>query len=808
MKRDKTSSWDEEFDTTDLQTRLEAEGLEDEKKIAKNAGLMARRKEITRKFTEDQCRQMLRNEFIWQQEREEEALWKLKQEREARKERKEERRQSNKKGIAQRFLEQVHQTKREAEPQVLDGVRAAPLTIDVAEWEAPKFEKDANKNKLLRKTAKKHFLFREKLGDDDKSSIQSTATAGSNPIAGITSGTAKMLIEAFEPVKIDKGKVIVEEGTVDDYLYVIEKGTVEFRVKNNKNADTDGDENSQSETVVVATGGAGTTFGDQNLLHSLPAGQTVVATESTKVLRLHQETYRGIVQQAQVVEETKKKKKRKKKQRQKEGTDRDELETLLEEKEEEEWWKDSKAAQRQLAIRDALEKVDRDDLERIKVLGEGQFGEVWLVAADLQLGKSKSQERYEFALKLQETYDDYRLETATSELNIMKEVTETGHPFVSMLYRSYETEESKDMLLGLIPGGELWDNIHKEDEVTGEWLSGLSEGASRFYTMVVADTLDYLHSRHYVFRDLKPENIMLDGYGYPVVVDFGFCKRLPDGPDDKTYTFCGTPNYVAPEIVLNVGHNGKVDCWALGIVIYEMVSGMNPFFYDEIDNVELFRSVCEDAGEPLVEKDHSQQVRQLIEGLLAKDPSERLAARDVLGHSWFEGLSLKRLRKRQIKAPWIPPGGEGETAKYFSDCFQNSRKREQELEERLRIVEETIVSPGESPIRVSRGSLEELVKPVPKGIVSERIKYSSTLKSEGPRDLPILTPTRKNTKGMVSERIKNSSTLNSRAPRNLPIITPTRQNMKLGLVAKRVSAAKNKEKPGNVPSLFANFPQL
>jgi len=558
-----------------------------------------------------------------------------------------------------------------------------------------------------------------------------------------------MLVKAFEPVNIDKGKTIVQQGSLDEHLYVVEKGTIEFRVSNDNNNDDNGkinindndhdndndnnssndDENKGSEeksnddnqtqiaattaTVVVATGGAGTTFGDQNLLHALPAERTVVATESTKVFRLHQETYRGILQQGHVVEEAKKKRLQREKQKQQEKEKQEQQENgkpiheeteppseeeKQEDAEEEEWWKDSKTAQLQLAIRNALEKVHQDDLERIKVLGEGQFGEVWLVAADLQLqldnnnndgdeSKSESnihEERFEFALKLQETWDEFRYETATSELNIMKEVSVSGHPFVSMLYRSYETEESKDMLLGLIPGGELWDTIHKENEDTGEWLSGLTEGASRFYAMVVADTLDYLHSRHYVFRDLKPENIMLDGYGYPVVVDFGFCKCLPKGPDEKTFTFCGTPNYVAPEIIMNVGHNSKVDCWALGIVIYEMITGINPFFYDDMDNVELYRSICEDEGEPLSEKNHSRQVRRLIEGLLAKDPSKRMAARDILGHSWFEGLSLKRLRKRQIKAPWIPPGGEGETAEYCSDSDQEAavaaRKREQEVE--------------------------------------------------------------------------------------------------------------------------------
>jgi len=294
--------------------------------------------------------------------------------------------------------------------------------------------------------------------------------------------------------------------------------------------------------------------------------------------------------------------------------------------EETNWWEDSESGQLQMAIRNALLKVHQDDLERIKVLGEGQFGEVWLVAADLELdpvmasnsSMDEDTQRYEFALKLQATYDEYRENTALSEMKVMKELS--GHPFVSMLYRSYETEDSLDMLLGLIPGGELWDTVHKEDKETGDWYSGLSEGHSRFYAMVVADTLDYLHSKSYVFRDLKPENIMIDGWGYPVIVDFGFCKKLAKGREDKTFTFCGTPNYVSPEIVLNVGHNGAADCWALGIVIYEMVSGENPFFYDDVDQVELYRSICEDAGEPLDRKKHSRQVRKLVDALLVKDP--------------------------------------------------------------------------------------------------------------------------------------------------------------------------------------------
>ena len=657
--------------------------------IAEDEALMKRREEIVRKFMQRHMDDMDAEE---EEKRAAAAA-------------------SRTRGVAQRFLQQVHQKERETKPVVQNSVQAVKLKINVSKWEAPKYKKDADEKALIKRTAKKHFLFKDR--KDYMKELSTTRSQKSNNLnCGIASNTVAMMIKAFEPFTVDKGEKIIQQGKLDQHLYVIDQGKVEFQV----------------DDATVATGGAGMTFGDQNLLHAVPAAKTIIATEDTKVFRLHQETYRGILQQRHIVEDVKRKhrekeekeeqenlekekqKKEEKEQKakaeisedskseeEKEPEIRKEKETKKqkrkakkpeEEKEEEEWWKDEKNAQLQIAIRDALAKVHQDELERIKVLGEGQFGEVWLVAANLDVEEQEESKRYEFALKLQETYDEYREETAVHELKIMKQVS--GYPFVSMLYRSYETEESKDMVLGLIPGGELWDTIHQEDEETGEWLSGLSEGQSRFYALLVADTLDYLHSKHYVFRDLKPENIMLDGWGYPIVVDFGFCKLLPKGPTDKTFTFCGTPNYVSPEIVLNVGHNGAADCWALGIVIYEMISGINPFFWDDMDQVELYRSICEDAGEPLAEKHHSRQVRRLVDSLLIKDPDKRLKANGVLKHGWFEGLSLDLMRKRKVQAPWIPAGGEGETADYVCDYSEDAKtatsahkQREKEIEEEL-----------------------------------------------------------------------------------------------------------------------------
>jgi len=660
--------WDLENDP-ELIAALEAEGLAEKARIADDEAAMARRQEIVRKFKEDHEAKMKRAE--------------------------EERKKPR--GVAARFLNQVQQKQSETKPVVMKSVRASVLKIDISSWEAPKYKKDNEEKAVIKNTTKKHFLFK-----DNKENTRSSM----NLNTGIASGTVAMLLKAFQPVKVDKGKAIIQQGKLDQHMYVVQNGAVEI----------------QLDDMTVATGNTGMTFGDQNLLHAVPAKRTVLATEDTKVFRLHQDAYRGIMRQGHEAEKAKKLKKekeKKEKEMEKEIEKEKEKEKLKKEKgkekekvkepeakkpeiseeekpeipEEEktteespeEWWKDNENAQLQISIRDALQNVHLDELERIKVLGEGQYGEVWLVAADIETVHHEDEpRRYEFALKIQQTYEEFEQEIAASEIRIMKEVS--GHPFISMLYRSYESDESMDMVLGLIPGGELWDTVHKEDEATGDWVSGLSEGDARFYTMTVADTLDHLHSNGFIFRDLKPENIMIDGWGYPVIVDFGFCKRLKKGPTDKTFTFCGTPNYVSPEIVLNVGHNGGADCWALGIVIFEMISGENPFFYDDIDQVELYRSICEDVGLQLDDKKHSRQVRKLVDKLLTKDPNKRLDAKGVLEQPWFEGLSLKRLRRRQVRAPWIPPGGEGENAEYYDDSDEENsamKKREKEVEEEL-----------------------------------------------------------------------------------------------------------------------------
>ena len=142
------------------------------------------------------------------------------------------------------------------------------------------------------------------------------------------------------------------------------------------------------------------------------------------------------------------------------------------------------------------------------------------------------------------------------------------HPFIIRLYDTYKDADRLYMLLEVVHGGELFARLQNSATV-----GRIPPSEARFYSACVLDALDYLHSRSIVYRDLKPENLLIDAEGYLKMVDFGFAKVVRD----RTYTVCGTPEYLAPELVLGKAHGAGVDYWALGILLFEQVAGYSPF---------------------------------------------------------------------------------------------------------------------------------------------------------------------------------------------------------------------------------------
>jgi CRP-like cAMP-binding protein len=291
--------------------------------------------------------------------------------------------------------------------------------------------------------------------------------------------------------------------------------------------------------------------------------------------------------------------------------------------------------------------IPLDNLEHYRVLGEGHFGVVWLVA------DKKAPKPEPYALKIQMLDDDERNaeECIREEITMMRKLQ---YPFIVRVINTYDAEESISMLLGLAPGGELFDQIHYQLP-NGLWDSGIGEEKGRFYSSVVADALAFMHIRGFIYRDLKPENVLIDQEGYPLITDFGFTRHLKK--DELAYTMCGTPNYLPPEIIKNLGHAAPADNWSLAVLIYEVVQGESPFWYEGLDQVSLFHAICEEDYYPLPDEAISDELRDLIHRLLEKNPSKRLGTfreKDILNHPWFAPLDIRKIRKKEIKAPWVP----------------------------------------------------------------------------------------------------------------------------------------------------------
>jgi len=284
-----------------------------------------------------------------------------------------------------------------------------------------------------------------------------------------------------------------------------------------------------------------------------------------------------------------------------------------------------------------------DDLEFHRLFGAGTFGRVWIVSPFMK--------KVPYALKIQckrELLDQRQAGGAQRERAVMSKI---DHPFVCKLVNTFQDEACIYMLLQFVQGGELLNLIQG-----GDVYGGLPESAAKFFAAGILEGLTHMHQRQIVYRDLKPENVLLDKDGYAVIVDFGFSKIVTD----KTYTFCGTPLYLAPEIILSRGHDRGVDYWALGCLVYEMLFGTTPFYARGIDQKGLFKRIVR--GKWNIPKEHNRVNRSAIEfiwGMLQRRPAERLGClaggyRDIKNHDWLREVNFGKLIQKKIQAPWVP----------------------------------------------------------------------------------------------------------------------------------------------------------
>ncbi|XP_061745081.1 serine/threonine-protein kinase Sgk2, partial [Nerophis ophidion] len=219
------------------------------------------------------------------------------------------------------------------------------------------------------------------------------------------------------------------------------------------------------------------------------------------------------------------------------------------------------------------------------------------------------------------------------------------HPFLVRLHYSFQTAEKLYFVLDYVNGGELFFHLQRERCFT--------EPRARFYTAEVASAIGYLHSLNIIYRDLKPENILLDAQGHVVLTDFGLCKEGVE-PEGTTSTFCGTPEYLAPEVLRKEAYDRTVDWWCLGAVLYEMIYSLPPFYSRDVGEMYdaiLHKTLVLPAGK-------SEAVCSLLEALLHKDPHRRLGAiadfLEVKNHPFFSAINWDDIFHKRIPPPYNP----------------------------------------------------------------------------------------------------------------------------------------------------------
>ncbi|EGT57890.1 hypothetical protein CAEBREN_05553 [Caenorhabditis brenneri] len=292
--------------------------------------------------------------------------------------------------------------------------------------------------------------------------------------------------------------------------------------------------------------------------------------------------------------------------------------------------------------------IGPDDFELLKVVGKGGYGKVFQAR--------KRDDRQIYALKVVKKPTKKKdLKHLEDERKVLEHVKS---PFLCEMMFSFEVENKLYLVLEFLPGGELFTLLNKKTQ--------LDEEASRFYLAEITLALEHLHDNNVIYRDLKPDNIMLDKNGHIKLTDFGLSKfNIRKG--HCTETFCGTIEYMAPEILNKTPYGHSVDIWALGVVMYDMLTGGPPFYgntdAEQIDNIKR--------GKIPMPSHISPDGKIVLKNLLIRSPHKRAAIADIKKLAFFEGVDWDKLQIRDFEPPFKPAIQNEEDVSQFDTIFTN-----------------------------------------------------------------------------------------------------------------------------------------
>lgn len=267
------------------------------------------------------------------------------------------------------------------------------------------------------------------------------------------------------------------------------------------------------------------------------------------------------------------------------------------------------------------DKVGLEDFTLIRVIGKGSFGKVTLV-------RKKTNSKI-FAMKILSKSHLLKRKQVEHTKTERRVLSVASHPFIVGLHYAFQTQAKLYFVLDYCPGGELFFHLSR--------MGKFDEKMSKFYAAELVVALEHLHSLGVVYRDLKPENILLDEMGHIKLADFGLAKDEVTEIDSGATSLCGTPEYLAPEVLARKGHGTAVDWWGLGMVLYEMLTGLPPWYTR--NRQELFARIREAPLE--IPKYLSADAASLISHLLHREPEKRLGSRgasEVKAHRFFRSV--------------------------------------------------------------------------------------------------------------------------------------------------------------------------